>query len=201
MDEVTARNRAAYDRIAEDFAARNPDVPDPYLAVADEFQRRADGPLLDLGCGPGRDLAYWAARGVAAVGLDLSAAMLRAARSRVGAPLVQGDLLRLPFRAGVFGGVWCSASLLHLPKAAAPAALAEVRRMVRSGGPLLLSLQEGDGESWQGWPGEAIDRFFARYRPAEAETLLAEAGFSLRQLERDTTPAGKRWLCHLAIAN
>ncbi|MBM0227704.1 MULTISPECIES: class I SAM-dependent methyltransferase [Micromonospora] len=140
MDEVTTRNRAAYDRIAEDFAARNPDVPVPYLTLADEFQRRADGPLLDLGCGPGRDLGFWAARGATTVGLDLSAAMLRAARARVRAPLVQADLLRLPFRAGAFGGVWCSASLLHLPKAAAPATLGGIRRVLRPGGPLLLSV-------------------------------------------------------------
>ncbi|SCG42515.1 class I SAM-dependent methyltransferase [Micromonospora inositola] len=200
MDEVIARNRAAYDRIAEDFAARNPDVPAPYLAFADEFQRRADGPLLDLGCGPGRDLAFWAGRGVAAVGLDLSAAMLRAARTRVQAPLVQGDLLRLPFRAGVFGGVWCSAALLHLPKAAASAALADMRRVLRPGGPLLLSLQEGDGESWQRWPGENADRFFARYRAEEVGELLRGVGFTLLGRERDVTPTGKRWLCHLAAA-
>ncbi|MCW3815345.1 class I SAM-dependent methyltransferase [Micromonospora sp. DR5-3] len=201
MDEVTARNRAAYDRIAEDFAARNPEMPGPYLALADEFQRRTDGPLLDLGCGPGRDLGYWAGRGSAIVGLDLSAAMLRAARDRVDVPLVQGDMLRLPFRDGAFGGVWCSASLLHLPKAAAPAVLAEVGRMLRPGCPLLLSLQEGDGECWQGWPGQEADRFFARYRPAEAEALLAQAGFRLLRRERDVTPAGKRWLCHLATAD
>ncbi|NES14351.1 MULTISPECIES: class I SAM-dependent methyltransferase [Micromonospora] len=198
MDEVIARNRAAYDRIAEEFAARNPEVPAPYLAMADEFQRRADGPLLDLGCGPGRDLAYWAARGAAGVGLDLSAAMLRAARVRVAVPLVQGDLLRLPFRAGVFGGVWCSASLLHLPKAAAPVALAEVRRVLRPGGPLLLSLQAGDREGWEQWPGEEAARFFARYRPAEAEALLIAAGFRVLRRERDATPTGKEWLCHLA---
>lgn len=200
MDEVTARNRAAYDRIAEDFAARNPDVPAPYLALADEFQRRADGPLLDLGCGPGRDLAFWAGRGVAAVGLDLSAAMLRAARTRAPVPLVQGDLLRLPFRGAVLGGVWCSAALLHLPKAVAPAALADLRRVLRPGGPLLLSLQEGDGESWQRWPGEDADRFFARYRAEEVDQLLAGAGFTLLRRERDVSPPDKRWLCHLAVA-
>jgi hypothetical protein len=73
--------------------------------------------------------------------------------------------------------------------------------MVRPGTPLMLSLQEGDGESWQRWPGEEADRFFARYRQAEAETLLAEVGFRLLRRERDVTPAGKRWLCHLAEAN
>ncbi|PWU44912.1 class I SAM-dependent methyltransferase [Micromonospora globispora] len=200
MDEVITRNRAAYDRIAEDFAARNPEVPDTYLAMADEFQRRTAGPVLDLGCGPGRDLAFWTRRGTRAVGLDLSAAMLRAARRRVAAPLVQGDLLRLPFQAGAFGGVWCSASLLHLPKASAPAALAGIRRVLRPGAPLLLSVKEGEGETWERWPGEPADRFFAWYRAEEIEGLLGAAGLTLLRMARDVSTIGQGWLCHLAVA-
>ncbi|MFE9959551.1 class I SAM-dependent methyltransferase [Micromonospora sp. NPDC005299] len=147
MDEVTARNRAAYDGIAADFAARNPEVPGTYRELAEEFHRRLDGPLLDLGCGPGRDLTFWADRGATPVGLDLSAGMLREARRRVAVPLVQADLLRLPFRAGAFGGAWCSAALLHLPKAAAPAALAGVRRVLRPGAPLLRDVTDL-GQRW-----------------------------------------------------
>ncbi|MCW3838780.1 class I SAM-dependent methyltransferase [Micromonospora yasonensis] len=199
MNEVTARNRAAYDRIAADFAARNPEVPATYRALADEFGRRLAGPLLDLGCGTGRDLAFWAGRGAAPIGLDLSAAMLREA-GRVGAPLVQGDLLRLPFRAGTVGGVWCSAALLHLPRAAAPAALAGIRRVLRPGGPLLLSVKEGEGEGWERWPGERADRFFAWYRAEEVEDLLRVAGFAPLRQRSDVSDHGQRWLCHLAEA-
>ncbi|MEU4478577.1 class I SAM-dependent methyltransferase [Micromonospora sp. NPDC023966] len=198
MDEVTTRNRAAYDRIAADFAARNPEVPGTYRELAEEFQRRLDGPLLDLGCGPGRDLAFWADRGATPVGLDLSAAMLDEARRRVGVPLVQADLLRLPFRAGAFGGAWCSAALLHLPKAGAPAALAGVRRVLRPGAPLLLSVKEGEGESWERWPGESADRFFAWYGAEESAELLRRAGFTPLRLLRDVAGLGQRWLCHLA---
>jgi ubiquinone/menaquinone biosynthesis C-methylase UbiE len=126
--------------------------------------------------------------------------MLRAARARVAAPLVQGDLLRLPFRAGAFGGVWCSASLLHLPKAAAPAALAGIRRVLPPGGPLLLSLKEGEGESWERWPGETADRFFAWYRLEEIEDLLTGAGFIPLRVARDVSHVGQRWICHLATA-
>ncbi|MFR9776939.1 class I SAM-dependent methyltransferase [Micromonospora sp. MS34] len=199
MDEVTTRNRAAYDRIAADFAARNPAMPATYRALAGEFQDRLDGPLLDLGCGPGRDLAFWVERGATPVGLDLSAAMLREA-GRVGAPLVQGDLLRLPLCTGAVGGVWCSAALLHLPKAVAPAALAGFRRVLRPGGPLLLSVKEGEGESWARWPGEDADRFFAWYRPDEVEGLLRAAGFAPLRLLTDVSDIGQRWLCHLAEA-
>lgn len=63
-------------------------------------------PVLDLGCGDGRHLEPLAAAGLAVVGLDLSAPLLRAARSRPGPlPLVRGDMRNLPFGDGRFAAV------------------------------------------------------------------------------------------------
>ncbi|SCL36005.1 Methyltransferase domain-containing protein [Micromonospora pallida] len=200
MDEPTRRIQAAYDRMAADFAVRNASMPPAYLALADEFRRRLAGAVLDLGCGVGRDLAYWTGQGVPTVGLDLSRSMLDHARGVGSAPLVQGDMLRLPFVGGAFSGVWCSASLLHLSKALAPAALAEMRRVLRPGGPLLVSLQEGAGEGWEHRPGpDDPARFFAHYGSEEAAALLAGAGFTPLRLERDVSPVGQRWQAHLVV--
>jgi SAM-dependent methyltransferase len=49
------------------------------------------GPTLDLGCGPGRLAAALTARGTGALGVDISATAVRAARRR-GAPAVRADL-------------------------------------------------------------------------------------------------------------
>lgn len=63
-------------------------------------------PVLDLGCGDGRHLEPLAAAGLAVVGLDLSAPLLRAARARPGPlPLVRGDMRTLPFGDGRFAAV------------------------------------------------------------------------------------------------
>jgi len=43
---------------------------------------RIQGPVLDVGCGPGRALAALAARGVAATGIDISPAAVALARAR-----------------------------------------------------------------------------------------------------------------------
>ncbi len=62
------------------------------------------GPVLDLGCGDGRHLV----RLEDAVGLDLSAELLRAARRRTGGSgvkLVRGDLRDLPFADATCGSV------------------------------------------------------------------------------------------------
>ncbi|MBM3286445.1 MAG: class I SAM-dependent methyltransferase [Candidatus Eisenbacteria bacterium] len=61
------------------------------------------GRLLDLGCGEGRFLQALAGRRVVSIGLDLSAPLLRRARSRTPSiPLARADMRSLPFRPGSF---------------------------------------------------------------------------------------------------
>jgi SAM-dependent methyltransferase len=72
-----------------------------WVADADPVDRRlldrvVEAPVLDLGCGPGRLTAALAARGVPALGVDLSAAALAVAVKR-GAPALRRDVFgRLP---------------------------------------------------------------------------------------------------------
>ena len=60
------------------------------------------GSVLDLGCGTGHFSRWLSDEGLAAVGLDLSAAMLAEAQALDGVPLVQSDARRLPFADGAF---------------------------------------------------------------------------------------------------
>jgi len=60
------------------------------------------GSVLELGCGTGHFTRWLSDEGLAAVGLDLSAAMLAEAQALDGVPLVQSDARRLPFADGAF---------------------------------------------------------------------------------------------------
>jgi SAM-dependent methyltransferase len=60
------------------------------------------GSVLEVGCGTGHFTRWLSATGLAAVGLDLSAAMLAQARTLGDATLVHGDALRLPFSDDAF---------------------------------------------------------------------------------------------------
>ena len=142
----------------------------------------ASAHVLDLGCGAGRDMAWLDSQGATVVGSDLSAGMLIRARRQARGSLVQMDMRRLAFQTECFQGVWCSAALLHLPKADAPHALAEVRRVLIPGGALFLAVQEGTGEGWERTTryGESVERFFARYDVTEMSTMLTSNGFILQ---------------------
>jgi SAM-dependent methyltransferase len=82
-----------------------------WLADADPVDERlvdrARGPVLDVGCGPGRHVSALVRRGVAALGLDASPLAVRLASAR-GASAVQGDV----FSHGLELGVWETVLLL-----------------------------------------------------------------------------------------
>lgn len=148
--------------------------------------------VLDLGCGPGRDLEFLAELGCRPVGLDLSAGMLAEARRRLpAAPLVLADLRLTPFAAGCFDGIWACASLLHLRRADLPLSLVEAGRLLRRpGGMLYLALKRGEGERW------VVDTrgrrsFFAYYQLPEIEAALQQADFQVLDHWLDPNQAGQ----------
>ncbi|GHA85469.1 class I SAM-dependent methyltransferase [Streptomyces termitum] len=107
--------------------------------------------VLDCSCGIGTQAVGLALRGHRVVGTDLSPrAAARAAReaARRGAVLrtAAADMRRLPFPVGGFDAVVCADnSLPHLlTEADVRAALAEMRRVLRPGGLLLVSTRPYD---------------------------------------------------------
>jgi ubiquinone/menaquinone biosynthesis C-methylase UbiE len=108
--------------------------------------------LLDVGCGTGVFASKLRAAFPRAevCGLDLVADMLRKGRSRWHpdrALPVRGDSERLPFGSGLFDIVTCANSFHHYPNQ--PRAVAEMRRVLRTGGRLLIIDGYRDGP-W-GW--------------------------------------------------
>jgi demethylmenaquinone methyltransferase/2-methoxy-6-polyprenyl-1,4-benzoquinol methylase len=91
-------------------------------------------PVVDVACGTGDFCRALATAGYEPVGVDLSAGMLAAART--GAPLIEADAFALPLADGSVGGATCGFALRNF--VALEPALAELSRVVRSGGRIAL---------------------------------------------------------------
>ncbi len=90
--------------------------------------------VLDLACGTGDFCVELDAAGHRAIGVDLSFGMLSAGRS--GAPLVQGDLLKLPIADQGVDAAVCGFALRNLVEL--EPFFAELHRVVRPGGRIAL---------------------------------------------------------------
>jgi demethylmenaquinone methyltransferase / 2-methoxy-6-polyprenyl-1,4-benzoquinol methylase len=111
-------------------------------AVARITGARPGERVLDLAAGTGTSTLTFTAAGADAVACDFSLGMLQAGKARMdragtsGLNFVAGDALRLPFRDGTFDAVTISFGLRNV--ADTVAALAEMRRVTRPGGRLVV---------------------------------------------------------------
>lgn len=173
-----------------------------YLADADEIDEsvllRAVGPVLDVGCGPGRHLHALAQRGIFALGVDLSGMAVKLARGR-GAHAIVGSI----FDEVPAARRWRTALLLdgNIGIGGAPVRLLKrVRALLSNDGELLVELDP---------PGSSTARLLARLEAAERvsdwfpwarvaidgiEAVAANAGFTVAERWRGE----RRWFARLA---
>jgi SAM-dependent methyltransferase len=127
-----------YDRVAATYEAER---HHGYHRLIDELEldlvrRYGEGrDVFEAGCGTGLLLREAAGFARSAVGLDLSRGMLQPARER-GLRVVQGSLTHVPLPSGSFDLVYSMKVLAHVPPI--EHAVAELSRLVRPGGHLLL---------------------------------------------------------------
>ncbi|MDQ2998361.1 MAG: class I SAM-dependent methyltransferase [Chloroflexota bacterium] len=195
----TRTTSTTYDQIAADYAAqagRNDALVESRRRFAGRLAVGAR--VLDVGCGPAHDTAELRELGLRAAGIDRSRGMLAQAQ-RHQLPLLLGDMRHLPVRAGALDGLWVCASFLHIPKHDAPAVLGELRRVLRLGGVLFISIKRGQGQRWIA-RGTGGQRFFVFYHEDELDTLLTTSGFVVRESWLDTDHLGRPepWIARLA---
>jgi SAM-dependent methyltransferase len=101
--------------------------------------------ILDLGCGAGRDSAFFIEKGSVPFPVDGSPAMAALAARRLGRLVPVMEFSDIAFDAA-FDGIWAQASLQHVPRPALPGILGRLHRALLPGGILYASFRAGAGE-------------------------------------------------------
>ena len=148
---IGAGTLAHYNGSAESFreGTREHDVRQNIDALLRDIEGAAPFTILDLGCGPGRDLKTLTALGHVAIGLDGAERFVEMARADSGCEVWQQDFLQLDLPTARFDGVFANASLFHVPSRELPRVLRELRAALKPGGILFSSNPHGrDEEGW-----------------------------------------------------
>ena len=184
-DRAAQRTLDYYRLNAEAFrdGTRDHDVSQNIDALLRHIQAPAPLRILDLGCGPGRDLKALTARGHVAVGLDGTEAFVEMARANSGCEVWQQSFLALDLPTGHFDGIFANASLFHVPDQELPRVLGQLRAALKPGGVLFSSNPRGENQ--EGWNGPR----YGSYHDLERwRARLTAAGFV--ELEHYYRPAG-----------
>ena len=137
-----------YDRAAVEFwrGTRNHDVDENYEALLQAIEGEPPFTILDLGCGPGRDLRHFRSLGHDVTGLDGSKEFVAMARTNSGCEVLHQDFLVMDLPQSHFDGVFANASLFHVPSQELPRVLLELFTTLKSSGVLFCSNPRGNND-------------------------------------------------------
>jgi ubiquinone/menaquinone biosynthesis C-methylase UbiE len=189
----TENIRENYDRVADEYARRMFHELDGKPFDREQLMRFASsvdglGAVCDIGCGPGHVARFLRDAGTDVFGLDLSPQMIAQARQL--SPDIefrQGNMLALDLEDGTLAGITAFYAIVNIPAESLPLAFAEMHRVLKPEGLLLISFHIGDEvirpeELW----GNRITMEFYKLQPERVRRLLADAGFVIEDVvERD----------------
>ena len=134
-----------------------------------------EGPyrILDVGCGPGRDLAEFKRQGHDPVGLEGSPRFCAMARAHAGVEVWNQNFLKLDLPASHFDGIFANATIFHVPAQELPRVLGELKLALKPGGVFFSSNPRGDNV--EGWNGE---RYSSYHDLQQWRRFMTAAGFS-----------------------
>jgi len=174
-DEIETVTLGHYNQNAEAYwhGTKDHDVTQNYEAFLAPFAKDKKLDILDLGCGPGRDVKYFQSLGHRPVGLDGSEIFCDMARRYTGCQIFHQKFLSLALPRHAFDGIFANASLFHVPSQALPRVLHDLHTALRPGGILFLSNPRGNDEGWSG-------QRYGHYMQFDTSKLfLEEAGFEV----------------------
>lgn len=155
-----------YDKNAVEYFEQTVDINMQTLWDLFTAQLPEGASILDLGCGSGRDSAYFISCGFDVTAMDASEEMCDLASIHIGQDVLNLSFAEMDFNE-VFDGIWACASLLHVPGDQIEDIFAKVVKSLKENGVLFMSFYYGDFE------GERNGRYYKDYRTRSIKELIS----------------------------
>ena len=176
-----------YDLIADWYASERVDETGVPEAITLASSIASGSMVLDVGCGNGVPITRaLLSSGHRVVGLDSSSAMLaRFRRNCPDARCVRGLVQSCPFREDTFDAVVAWGVMFHLKPEEAVRAIADISRVVKTGGSFLFT--SGDVNGLDGKTGmmNGVTFQYFSYSVDNYRRILSDHGFDLTDVHRD----------------
>lgn len=185
LDDVTRRTIRHYNDNAQRFhdGTHDHDVSQNINALLRHIHHNKALDILDLGCGPGRDLLHFKSLGHNPVGLDGAQHFCEMAQVMSECPVLHQNLLSLELPESNFDGIFANAVLFHVPCQELPKVLSVLFNSLKPEGVFFSSNPRGHNE--EGWQG---DRYGSYHELSQWQHYLTQAGFF--ELEHYYRPEG-----------
>jgi SAM-dependent methyltransferase len=151
---------------------RDHDVSQNITALLAAIEAAAPLRILDVGCGPGRDLKTFSMLGHEAIGVEGTPAFAEMARVHSGCKVWQQDFMHMELPPAYFDGVYANAALFHVPAQELPRVLGQLHATLKPRGALFSSNPHGNDE--EGWN---RGRYGIYHRLESWRRYMTDAGF------------------------
>jgi len=162
------------------------------------------GHLLDVGCGPGRDVRFFVELGYNVTGVDLSEEMLKMARIEVPeAEFFRTNIINLKLDKQ-FDSIMCNAVMHTVPKKYVENILTNFYALLKDEGWLLVETEEGEGESMEYDKRYNVNKYRAYFTETEFVEHLTKAGFVVKDSQIVNSPnktKPRKWMHFICQKN
>lgn len=202
MSELSAEEKltiATYDRQAENWSSSHATASFWGEEMAQFKKLLPGGRILEIGAGGGRDAKELIEAGYDYTGTDISVGLLEQARkNNPGVNFEEVSVYDLDYEE-LFDGFWCSAVLLHIPRARIDDALQVINKNMKRGALGFIAIKEGEGEKLEADDNstQGDERFFVYWTDKDFSKRLEANGFNI--VERGYRPMSERtkWLTYI----
>lgn len=168
---------------------RREEKVNPWLE--EQFQTMPQtGSFLDVGCGGGRPVSkFFADKGFAVSGIDISSSMIELARASIPEGKFQvGDMETMDFPENTFDVISSFFAIIHVPREAHQMILEKIFSYLKPGGEFIATLglndnPEGYEEDWKGAP-----MYWSHFDGETNKKMLEAAGFVIELAEETGRP-------------